>query len=88
MLGAKYNGSPFVLTEFGGIAYRVGAKAAENEWGYSGIEPTREAFLARLDGLIKAVRENPAVGGLLLHAADRRRAGDQRPDDVRPQAQG
>ena len=63
MLGAKYNGSPFVLTEFGGIAYRIGAKLAENEWGYSGVEPTREAFVARLDGLVKAVRENPAWAG-------------------------
>ena len=63
VFGAKYNGSPFVLTEFGGIAYRVGAKGADNEWGYSGIEPTREAFLGRLDGLIKAIRENPAWAG-------------------------
>jgi beta-galactosidase/beta-glucuronidase len=61
--GATYNGTPFVLTEFGGIAFRIGAKVAENEWGYSGVEPTREAFLSRLDGLIKAVRENPAWAG-------------------------
>ena len=27
------------------------------------IEPTREAFLGRLDGLIKAIRENPAWAG-------------------------
>ena len=27
------------------------------------MEPTREAFLARLDGLIKAVRANPAWAG-------------------------
>jgi beta-galactosidase/beta-glucuronidase len=63
VLGARYNGSPFVLTEFGGIAFRIGTKVAENEWGYSGVEPTREAFLARLDGLIKAVRGNPAWAG-------------------------
>jgi len=61
--GATYNGAPFVLTEFGGIAFRIGAKAAENEWGYSGVEPTREAFLARLDSLIKAIRGNPAWAG-------------------------
>jgi len=61
--GADYNGSPFVLTEFGGIAFRLGAKQAENEWGYSGVEPTREAFLSRLDGLLKAVRGNPAWAG-------------------------
>jgi beta-galactosidase/beta-glucuronidase len=61
--GARYNGAPFVLTEFGGIAFRLGARVAENEWGYSGVEPTREAFLLRLDGLIKAVRANPAWAG-------------------------
>ena len=61
--GVQYNGTPFVLTEFGGIAYRLGAKVAENEWGYSGVEPTREAFLSRLDGLLKAVRANPAWAG-------------------------
>jgi beta-galactosidase/beta-glucuronidase len=61
--GNQYNGTPFVLTEFGGIAYRLGAKVAENEWGYSGVEPTREAFLSRLDGLLKAVRANPAWAG-------------------------
>ena len=30
----------------------------------------------------------PCVGRLLLHAADRRGAGDQRADDIRPQAEG
>ncbi|HYE13258.1 MAG TPA: glycoside hydrolase family 2 TIM barrel-domain containing protein [Pyrinomonadaceae bacterium] len=62
-LGYKYNGSPFVLTEFGGIAYRVGGRRAENEWGYSGIEPTKEAMLKRLDGLVKAIVSNKAWAG-------------------------
>lgn len=61
--GAKYNGAPFVLTEFGGIAFRLGTSQSQKEWGYSGIEPTREAFLSRLDGLIKAVRANPIWAG-------------------------
>ena len=59
----KYNGTPFLMTEFGGIAYRLGVPVAENEWGYSGIEPTKEAFLKRLDGLIKALRGNPVWAG-------------------------
>jgi beta-galactosidase/beta-glucuronidase len=61
--GARYNGAPFLLTEFGGIAFRLGASQAANEWGYSGVEPTREAFVARLDGLLKAVRANPIWAG-------------------------
>jgi beta-galactosidase/beta-glucuronidase len=62
-VGYRYNGSPLVLTEFGGIAYRVGAPAAQNEWGYSGIEPTKEAMLKRLDGLVKAIVENKTWAG-------------------------
>jgi hypothetical protein len=61
--GYKYNGTPILMTEFGGIAYRIDKPSAQNEWGYSGIEPTREAFLARLDGLVKAIRANPVFGG-------------------------
>ncbi|MEP7272448.1 MAG: sugar-binding domain-containing protein [Acidobacteriota bacterium] len=62
-LGYKYNGTPILMTEFGGISYRVGAQKADNEWGYSGIEPTKEALLERLDGLIKALRANKAIAG-------------------------
>jgi hypothetical protein len=63
VFGAKYNGAPFMLTEFGGIAYRTGAPGAANEWGYSGVETSRESFLARLDGLVKAIRQNPVWAG-------------------------
>lgn len=61
--GARYNGTPFLMTEFGGIAFRLGSQQAANEWGYSGVEPTREAFLSRLDGLVKALRANPVWAG-------------------------
>ena len=61
--GYTYNGTPFVLSEFGGIAFRLGAQRTENEWGYSGIEPTQDAFLERLRGLIDAIRANPAWAG-------------------------
>jgi beta-galactosidase/beta-glucuronidase len=62
-VGYQYNGTPLLMTEFGGIAYRIGGVKAENEWGYSGIEPTKEAMLARLDGLVKALRSNSAFAG-------------------------
>jgi beta-galactosidase/beta-glucuronidase len=61
--GYAYNGSPIVMTEFGGISYRVGQQKAENEWGYSGIEPTKEAFMTRLDGLVRALRSNRVIAG-------------------------
>jgi beta-galactosidase/beta-glucuronidase len=61
--GYKYNGTPILMTEFGGIAYRIGGAKAENEWGYSGIEPTKQAMLDRLDSLVKALRDNAAIAG-------------------------
>lgn len=61
--GYKYNGTPILMTEFGGISYRVGAQKADNEWGYSGIEPSKDALLSRLNGLVKALRANNAIVG-------------------------
>ena len=61
--GVAYNGTPLLMTEFGGIAFRLGTSAAANEWGYSGIEPTAEAFLTRLEGLVKAITANSAFAG-------------------------
>ena len=45
--------------------HRVQGRGAEaqNEWGYSGIEPTKEAMLKRLDGLVKAIVGNKVWGG-------------------------
>ncbi len=61
--GFKYNGAPIVMTEFGGIAYRLNAPRASNEFGYGNIEPTKEAFLNRLDGQVRALRANRAIAG-------------------------
>jgi beta-galactosidase/beta-glucuronidase len=61
--GATYHGVPFLLTEFGGVAFRLGEQRAANEWGYSGVEPTRERFLARLSGLVQALRANDVWAG-------------------------
>ena len=51
------------MTEFGGIAFRLGPPGAANEWGYSGIEPTAESFVSRLEGLVRAIEANPAFAG-------------------------
>jgi beta-galactosidase/beta-glucuronidase len=61
--GARYNGTPILMTEFGGVAYRAATGADDMAWGYSGIEPTPQALLARVDGLVKALRANPVFGG-------------------------
>ncbi len=61
--GYKYNGSPIVVTEFGGIAFRIEAPKKSNEFGYGNIEPTKEAFLKRLDATVTALRTNKAIVG-------------------------
>ncbi len=62
-LGYKYNGTPVLLTEFGGIAYRLDASEKKDQWGYSGIEPSKESMLARLKGQIDAIRGNRVIAG-------------------------
>lgn len=62
--GSSYNGAPVMITEFGGIAYRLGdQKATAKDFGYSGVEPTKEAFLKRLDDIVAGVRANPNIYG-------------------------
>jgi beta-galactosidase/beta-glucuronidase len=61
--GYQWNQTPFLMTEFGGIAYRLGPPSNANEWGYSGIEPSQETMLLRLAGLVKALRENSVFAG-------------------------
>jgi beta-galactosidase/beta-glucuronidase len=63
--GSVYNGSPFYLSEFGGIAYiPAGANVPAEAWGYSGVEKTAEDALARLRGLYEALRKMPAFIGI------------------------
>ena len=61
--GFDYNGTPILITEYGGIAYRIGAPGSDKEWGYSGVEPTKESMLQRLDGVTSALRANPVIAG-------------------------
>jgi beta-galactosidase/beta-glucuronidase len=54
--GFSYNGSPFILSEFGGIAFILpGQEVPADAWGYSGVEKSAEAALARLRGLYEAI---------------------------------
>ncbi len=63
--GYAYNGAPFVLSEFGGIAYiPTGQQVPKDAWGYAGVEKTPEAALARLRGLYEAIARLPAFAGL------------------------
>ena len=63
--GFHYNGAPFLLSEFGGIAYIApGSLVPGDSWGYSGVEKTPEAALTRLTGLYDAIRRIPAFVGI------------------------
>ena len=63
--GATYNGSPFLLSEFGGIAYVLpGSQVPSDAWGYAGVEKSPEAVLARLRGLYEAIAKIPAIAGI------------------------
>lgn len=63
--GYQYNGSPFYLSEFGGIAFiPPGHEVPKESWGYSGIEKNEQDALARLMGLYQAIARVPAWTGL------------------------
>lgn len=63
--GYTYNGSPFYLSEFGGIAFiPPGHEVPKESWGYSGIEKNEQDALARLRGLYQAIARVPAWTGL------------------------
>jgi beta-galactosidase/beta-glucuronidase len=61
--GATYNGTPILMTEFGGVAYKAGTVTDEKAWGYQGIEPTVDALLSRIDGQVRALRGLGFIGG-------------------------
>ena len=86
--GVRYNGTPLYLSEFGGIAYiPPGRPCPPESWGYSGVEKTADAALPAAARPVRGHRARSRHHRHLLHADHRRRAGDQRPDDLRPQAE-
>jgi beta-galactosidase/beta-glucuronidase len=63
--GYTYNGTPFYLSEFGGIAFiPPGHKVPQLAWGYSGVEKTPDAALERLRNLYAGIARVPAFSGI------------------------
>ena len=61
--GYRYNGTPYYLSEFGGIAYvPEGHQVPAEAWGYSGVEKTAESALERLRGIYEAIARLPFTG--------------------------
>ena len=60
-----YNGTPFYLSEFGGIAFIPDkSKVPETAWGYSGVEKTADDALTRLRGIYEAIAGIHAITGI------------------------
>jgi beta-galactosidase/beta-glucuronidase len=63
--GYRYNGTPVLLSEFGGIAFiPPGHEVPAESWGYSGVEKTAQAALERLEGLYVGIAKVPGFAGL------------------------
>lgn len=63
--GTSYNGAPYFLTEFGGIAVILdGQQTADNAWGYDGVEKSQESAMERLRSLYEAIRDLPQFIGI------------------------
>ena len=63
--GYAYNGTPFYLSEFGGIAFIPDrSKVPPEAWGYSGVEATADDALTRLRGIYDAIAGVRAIAGI------------------------
>lgn len=56
--GYQYKGQPVLLSEYGGIAFK-----AEEGWGYGKQVASEEEFLARFEGVTRAVKETGYMTG-------------------------
>jgi hypothetical protein len=65
--GNRYNGSPILLWEFGGVGYVLPedfSKVPGNSWGYSGLETDKDKALARIGGLYEAIARLRQICGI------------------------
>jgi beta-galactosidase/beta-glucuronidase len=65
--GNRYNGSPILLWEFGGVGYvrpQDLPNIPANSWGYSGVEASAESALTRIRGLYDAISGIAQITGI------------------------
>jgi beta-galactosidase/beta-glucuronidase len=65
--GNRYNGSPILLWEFGGVGYvqpQDLPSVPPDSWGYSGVEAAAETAIARIRELYRAIAEVPQIAGV------------------------
>ena len=61
--GYTYNGIPFMISEFGGVAYNTKETEKDNAWGYGERIIGKEAVLAKIKALHEAVMDIEGVCG-------------------------
>ncbi len=63
--GYRYNGTPILLSEFGGIAFIPDkSKVPAESWGYSGVEQTQASAISRLGGIYNAIAKIKPFAGI------------------------
>jgi hypothetical protein len=63
--GFEYNGSPVILSEFGGVSYIMpGQMAPEGSWGYAGLMKDQSSAYARIAGLWNGIAKTPGFVGI------------------------
>lgn len=58
--GQSYKGQPFILSEFGGVAFTGGVG---KDWGYNETAANREEFIGRIKSMVDAVWEQREMKG-------------------------
>lgn len=61
--GYAYAGQPFMISEFGGVAFDTGTYAGKESWGYGKRLEGQEAVLHKIRDLTRAVMELPGMCG-------------------------
>ena len=90
VLGSRYRGQPVMLTEVGGflmIPPDVPPEDRDMLYKFYGSVGTREELLEKYRDLMDGIASLAVPRGLLLHAAHRHRAGDQRAAHLPARAQ-
>ena len=61
--GYKYKGQPIMVDEFAGIGFKTNS---DEGWGYGDKVQSKEAYVARLSSLVKALRECDGICGFCV----------------------
>ncbi len=61
--GYQYKGQPIMIDEFAGIGFKTNS---DEGWGYGDKVQSQEAYINRLKGLVKAVRDSQGICGFCV----------------------